>query len=323
MNVEIKPTCLNCKSRDRRHGIVGLKCEAYPHGIPEDVWFHSKNPDYAPCDKFEYEPLVTKYNWLRAVGIGFLILLYILGVKYEPDFPAIGPILLAVGVYEAFIYALKKERAKYVSSWRFCYLRWREEQAKIKRLSNDKSIHVHSGPTVKTHSNLVSLGTGFILGNSERAPDILLEGYWPDVSLDEKKDIISQLWQDSGAMISILKALQEKYPLSQEPSERPVAESETKYRLAYSTEERLNDFIPLMPRKLVRAIEGWIRKHPSEAEDLLDAVSSFLHTPDDVFLPYWAPLSYATKSAIWDEWLDNPDKTGDILTKLKADRYPI
>ena len=94
-------------------------------------------------------------------------------------------------------------------------------EEKIKDWSRDKSIYVHSGPTTKTHGNMVFLGTGFILGSPDRAPDILLEGYWPDVSLNEKKAIILQLWQDSGAMISILKSLQEKYPLSQEPSEKP------------------------------------------------------------------------------------------------------
>ena len=195
--------------------------------------------------------------------------------------------------------------------------------AQIKDWARDKHIYVHSGHKTTTCGNTVFLGNGFPLGSPEKAPDILLEGYWPDLSLNEKKDIILRLWQDSGAMISILKSLQEKHPVSPKNTDKPVAESEIKYSFVASTEEWLSDFTVLMPLKLVRAIEEWVRNHPLEGEDLLDAVRSFLHTPDDALLPYWAPLSYATKSAIWEEWLDDPAKTGDILTKLKTGGYPI
>ncbi len=320
MNVEIKPTCLNCNRLLRKRGLV---CEVYPHGIPEDVWSHFKNPNYSPCDNFEFKPLLTKYNWFRAVGIGFIILLCILAIKYDSEFPPylIVTTLIAVILWESSIYNLKKECAEYVSSWRFCNLLWHREQAKIKRLSNEKSTYVHSGPTSKTSDNFVYLGIGFILGNPEKAPDILLEGYWPDISLDEKKGIILRLWQDPGSMMLILKSLQDKYAISQKPSNKTEAESETKFSFVASTEEWLRDFTLLMPMKLVCAIEEWIRNHPSEGEDLLDAVRSLLNTPDDAFLPYWASLSYATKSTIWDDWLDDPDKTANILTKLKAGGY--
>ena len=135
MNVEIKPTCLNCKRRYREHGLV---CEEYSHGIPEHVWSNLKNFNYTPCDKFEFEQLVTKYNWLRAVGIGLFILLCILAVKYEPDAFAslIGSTLFAVMLYEQSIYDLKKECAEYASNLRICRLLRHREQAKIKRLSN-------------------------------------------------------------------------------------------------------------------------------------------------------------------------------------------
>jgi len=193
----------------------------------------------------------------------------------------------------------------------------------LKDWTRDKTIFVHPGHKTTTCGKMVFLGTGFPLGSPERAPDILLEGYWPDASLEEKKEIILRLWQDPGAMFSILKSLQEKYPTSQEPSEKPVSDSEAKYRIACSTEEWLNDFSLFIPLNLVRAIEEWVRNHPSEGEALLDAVRTFLHPPDDAFFPYWGKLTYSDKSSIWDEWLDDPDKIDNILIRLKNDTYPL
>ena len=126
MDIPTKPSCSNCIHRNRKD--VGLKCEAFPDGIPQHIWDYL-HPNYnykhyKPCNKFEFEPLTTKYNYLRAIYAGVIYLAsWFACFKSEGGSATVMAVFLLVLLwYESEVHTLKKERDRYVDLWRKCRL---------------------------------------------------------------------------------------------------------------------------------------------------------------------------------------------------------
>lgn len=119
-------------------------CKRFPEGIPEEIWDNLKNFKYKPCDKFEFEPLNNKYNWVRGVGFGiFYLILFAYCVTTDDADSAITSsltlLLCAVVVYEMCLHELKVERNHWLSSWRYCRMLLENEKEKIvERLGDGK-----------------------------------------------------------------------------------------------------------------------------------------------------------------------------------------
>jgi len=132
--IPTKPSCLNCNNR-LREGVTGMICKRFPEGIPEEIWDNLKNLKYKPCDKFEFEPLNNKYNWVRDVGFGiFYLILFAYCVTTDDADSAITSsltlLLCAVVVYEMCLHELKVERNHWLSSWRYCRMLLENEKEK-------------------------------------------------------------------------------------------------------------------------------------------------------------------------------------------------
>lgn len=130
-DIPTEPSCLHCKHRNRKDVSPGLKCKAFPDGIPERIWDYL-HPNYKPypCKKFEFEPLTTKYNRLRAIYVGVIYLAsWFACFESEDGWTSAMVVLLCVLLwYESEVHTLKKERDMYLDRWRRYKLLLRDEQ---------------------------------------------------------------------------------------------------------------------------------------------------------------------------------------------------
>ena len=119
MDLPTEPSCLYCRHRIREDIAPGLKCKAFPDGIPEHIYDYL-HPDYKshPCKKFEFEPLNTKYNYIRAIFVGVIYLVSWLA-GFDGDWSMVMSVFLIVLLwYELEVHNLKKERDMYLDRWR-------------------------------------------------------------------------------------------------------------------------------------------------------------------------------------------------------------
>jgi hypothetical protein len=132
MDIPTKPSCLYCCNRLREGS--GLKCEAFPEGIPEavyDSWY--KVGRYKPCPEFEFEGVSTKYDLARGFGIGILYLVALLYIICERELRlphALIALLVAFIAYEGSLHTMRNERNYWIVSFRNCRMLLEEEKAK-------------------------------------------------------------------------------------------------------------------------------------------------------------------------------------------------